>query len=73
MQNFVNQIKYGNQNIGDKEDLDRFWLERKLRITLALESILLRLVATQLTLYPINKATGKFCKILPTAVSPTIV
>ena len=33
MQDFVNRIEYGNQNIGNKEDLDRFWLEGKLRIT----------------------------------------
>ena len=33
MQNFVKQIQYGNQNIGGKEDIDKFWLEGKLRIT----------------------------------------
>ena len=32
MQEFVNKIEYGNQNIGKKEDLDRFWLEGELRI-----------------------------------------
>lgn len=33
MQNFVNKIEYGNQNIGNQEEIDRFWLEGKLRIT----------------------------------------
>lgn len=33
MQDLVNQIEYGNQNIGAKEDIDRFWLEGELRIT----------------------------------------
>ena len=33
MQVFVSKIEYGNQNIGKKEDLDRFWLEGELRIT----------------------------------------
>ena len=33
MQDFVNQIEYGNQNIGAKEDIDKFWLEGELRIT----------------------------------------
>jgi beta-lactamase class D len=33
MQNFVTKISYGNQNIGGKEDLDKFWLEGELRIT----------------------------------------
>jgi beta-lactamase class D len=33
MQDFVNQIQYGNQNIGGKEDIDRFWLSGELRIT----------------------------------------
>ena len=33
MQDFVNQIEYGNQNIGTEEDIDKFWLEGKLRIT----------------------------------------
>lgn len=33
MQNFVTKIQYGNQNIGAKEDIDKFWLEGKLRIT----------------------------------------
>ncbi|WP_019509324.1 class D beta-lactamase [Pleurocapsa sp. PCC 7319] len=33
MQDFVAQIEYGNQNIGNKEDIDRFWLEGELRIT----------------------------------------
>ena len=33
MQDFVTKIKYGNQNIGDKEDIDQFWLEGELSIT----------------------------------------
>lgn len=33
MQDFVNKIQYGNQNIGSKEDIDRFWLDGELRIT----------------------------------------
>lgn len=33
MQDFVNKIEYGNQNIGKKEDIDRFWLSGALRIT----------------------------------------
>jgi beta-lactamase class D len=33
MQDFVTKISYGNQNIGDKEDIDKFWLEGDLRIT----------------------------------------
>ena len=33
MQEFVNRIEYGNQNIGGKEDIDKFWLEGELRIT----------------------------------------
>lgn len=33
MQDFVNQIQYGNQNIGTEEDIDRFWLSGELRIT----------------------------------------
>lgn len=33
MQDFVTKIQYGNQNIGDKEDIDKFWLEGELRIT----------------------------------------
>jgi beta-lactamase class D len=33
MQDFVTKIQYGNQNIGAKEDIDKFWLEGKLRIT----------------------------------------
>ncbi len=33
MQDFVNKIEYGNQNIGSPEDIDRFWLEGELRIT----------------------------------------
>lgn len=33
MQDFVTKIQYGNQNIGAKEDIDKFWLEGDLRIT----------------------------------------
>lgn len=33
MQDFVNEMQYGNQNIGSQEDIDRFWLEGELRIT----------------------------------------
>ncbi len=33
MQEFVNKIEYGNQNIGSEEDIDKFWLEGELRIT----------------------------------------
>ena len=33
MQEFVNKIEYGNQNIGKEEDIDNFWLEGELRIT----------------------------------------
>lgn len=33
MQDFVNQIEYGNQNIGTEEDIDKFWLSGELRIT----------------------------------------
>ncbi len=33
MEEFVSKIEYGNQNIGGKEDIDKFWLEGELRIT----------------------------------------
>jgi len=33
MQNFVNQVGYGNQQIGKPETIDKFWLEGDLRIT----------------------------------------
>lgn len=33
MQNFVNQVEYGNRNIGTAESIDRFWLEGPLQIT----------------------------------------
>ena len=33
MQKWVNQVGYGNQQIGEKEDIDKFWLNGKLRIT----------------------------------------
>lgn len=33
MQNYVTKIEYGNQNIGNKTDLNRFWLSGKLKIT----------------------------------------
>jgi beta-lactamase class D len=33
MQKWVAQARYGNQKIGDKDDIDKFWLEGELRIT----------------------------------------
>ncbi|MBZ8182041.1 class D beta-lactamase [Oscillatoria salina] len=33
MQNFINQVQYGNQNIGTAESIDRFWLDAELQIT----------------------------------------
>lgn len=33
MQDFINQVEYGNQNIGTAEAIDRFWLEGPLQIT----------------------------------------
>ncbi|MBE9096960.1 class D beta-lactamase [Tychonema sp. LEGE 07203] len=33
MQKWVAKAGYGNQNIGKKEDIDKFWLEGELRIT----------------------------------------
>ncbi|MGF1566487.1 MAG: class D beta-lactamase [Nodosilinea sp.] len=33
MQRWVSQVEYGNQEIGDADDIDKFWLEGKLRIT----------------------------------------
>jgi beta-lactamase class D len=33
MQKWIAQVGYGNQQIGNKEDIDKFWLEGKLRIT----------------------------------------
>lgn len=33
MKTWVTKAAYGNQNIGDKKDIDQFWLEGKLRIT----------------------------------------
>jgi beta-lactamase class D len=33
MQKWVTQVGYGNQKIGGKEDIDKFWLEGQLRIT----------------------------------------
>lgn len=33
MQDFVERIQYGNQNIGAKENIDNFWLSGELRIT----------------------------------------
>lgn len=33
MQYFVSKIQYGNQDIGSKEEIDRFWLGGKLKIT----------------------------------------
>jgi beta-lactamase class D len=33
MQKWVAQARYGNQNIGGEDDIDKFWLEGELRIT----------------------------------------
>ncbi|HBK63342.1 MAG TPA: class D beta-lactamase, partial [Cyanobacteria bacterium UBA11166] len=33
MEKWINQVGYGNQQIGDKNDIDRFWLNGKLQIT----------------------------------------
>lgn len=33
MQKFVSKSNYGNKNIGTKDEIDKFWLEGKLRIT----------------------------------------
>jgi beta-lactamase class D len=33
MQQWVKQVGYGNQNIGSKDDIDKFWLQGELRIT----------------------------------------
>ncbi|NJN57995.1 MAG: class D beta-lactamase [Leptolyngbyaceae cyanobacterium SL_5_9] len=33
MQDFINQVSYGNRNIGPAEAIDRFWLEGPLQIT----------------------------------------
>jgi beta-lactamase class D len=33
MQQFVTQVGYGNQKIGTKEQIDRFWLDTELQIT----------------------------------------
>lgn len=33
MQDYINKIEYGNQNIGQLEDIDLFWLSGKLKIT----------------------------------------
>lgn len=33
MQKWVTKVGYGNQKIGSKEDIDKFWLEGELRIT----------------------------------------
>lgn len=33
MQEWVTQVGYGNQQIGDREDIDQFWLQGELRIT----------------------------------------
>ncbi|KOP25374.1 beta-lactamase [Hapalosiphon sp. MRB220] len=33
MQKWVTQVGYGNQKIGSKDDIDKFWLEGELRIT----------------------------------------
>lgn len=33
MQKWVTQVQYGNQNIGGKEDIDKFWLNGLLKVT----------------------------------------
>jgi beta-lactamase class D len=33
MQQWITKVGYGNQQIGEKQDIDRFWLEGKLQIT----------------------------------------
>jgi beta-lactamase class D len=33
MQQWVTQVKYGNQKIGGKDDIDKFWLNGELKIT----------------------------------------
>lgn len=33
MQKWVNNVGYGNQKIGNKDDIDKFWLQGELRIT----------------------------------------
>ena len=33
MQKWVNNVGYGNQKIGSKDDIDKFWLQGELRIT----------------------------------------
>ncbi|WP_228055165.1 class D beta-lactamase [Gloeocapsopsis crepidinum] len=33
MQQWVNQVGYGNQKIGNSDDIDKFWLQGELRIT----------------------------------------
>jgi beta-lactamase class D len=33
MQQWVKQVRYGNQNMGSKDDIDKFWLQGELRIT----------------------------------------
>lgn len=33
MQQWVTQVKYGNQNIGRKDDIDKFWLNGLLKVT----------------------------------------
>lgn len=33
MQQWVNQVGYGNQKIGSSDDIDKFWLQGELRIT----------------------------------------
>lgn len=33
MKQWITQVKYGNQNIGEKDNIDNFWLEGKLQIT----------------------------------------
>lgn len=33
MQKFINQIDYGNQQIGNSQNIDKFWLKGPLKIT----------------------------------------
>jgi len=33
MQQWISQVKYGNQNIGGKDDIDQFWLNGLLKVT----------------------------------------
>ncbi|HEY9770518.1 MAG TPA: class D beta-lactamase [Coleofasciculaceae cyanobacterium] len=60
MQDFVNKIQYGNQNIGAAENLDNFWLEGELRITPQQQiDFLRRLEQNELPVAPKNLALVK--------------